>query len=75
VPLAPMVVLLNRSAHESFLFSAALTAIVFFGIGVVRGRVVDGRPLAAGIETLFIGGSAAAVAYLVGRLLERFATN
>jgi len=74
VPLGPVMVALGRHAEDSFFWSAAFTGVVFFIVGYVRGRVVDRRPLAAGVETLLIGGSAAAVAYIVGRLLESLAT-
>jgi vacuolar iron transporter family protein len=70
VPLAPMVVLMDRQVSESFAISTLLTGATFFAIGVMRGRFVDQRPLASGLETFFIGGSAAFVAYLVGWLLQ-----
>jgi vacuolar iron transporter family protein len=74
IPLAPILVLLNRRADESFMISSILTGITFFVVGVVRGRVVNHRPLASGVETLLIGGSAALVAFLVGWLLNGIAT-
>jgi len=75
VPLAPLFIMIGRQANESFAASSLLTGVTFFAIGLVRGRVVERRPLAAGLETLAIGGSAALVAYLVGRLLERLAAS
>jgi vacuolar iron transporter family protein len=75
VPLAPMVVLMHGQAEESFAISAILTGATFFAIGIVRGRVVDQRPLASGFETLLIGGSAAFVAFFVGWLLQGLATR
>jgi hypothetical protein len=57
VPLSPILVRLDRRADESFAVSALLTGVTFFLIGVVRGRVADHRPLASGVETLFIGSS------------------
>jgi VIT1/CCC1 family predicted Fe2+/Mn2+ transporter len=73
VPLLPTVALIHRDAAESFAVSCFLTGAAFFAIGYVRGRVVDRRPWASAVETLGIGGAAAAVAYLVGRLLHDFA--
>ena len=75
VPLVPTLLLIDRRAHESFVYSSLLTAATFFGVGLIRGRVVDRRPLAAGLETLAIGGAAAMVAFLVGKLLERLAAS
>lgn len=70
VPLAPLFFYLGSSAKQSFLFASVLTAATFFIIGVVRGRVTERNAWLAGVETLFIGGVAAAVAYGVGALLE-----
>jgi VIT1/CCC1 family predicted Fe2+/Mn2+ transporter len=75
IPLAPLVVLLNRHANELFAVSAALTGVTFFAIGVVRGRVVNRSPLWSGLETLFVGGLAATAAFLVGWLLEGLAVR
>jgi VIT1/CCC1 family predicted Fe2+/Mn2+ transporter len=74
VPLLPVMFALAREAGDTFLWSAALTGVTFFAVGYARGLIVENRPWAAGCETLLIGGAAAGVAYLVGRLLERFAT-
>lgn len=71
VPLIPALVNLRGDANLTFIYSSILTGLTFFGIGVIRGRVLDGRPLMAGVETFCIGGGAAALAYLVGLLLER----
>jgi VIT1/CCC1 family predicted Fe2+/Mn2+ transporter len=73
VPLIPAIVNLQGHADITFLYSSVLTGVTFFLIGVIRGRVLDGRPLMAGLETFAIGGGAAAVAYLVGLLLDRVA--
>ena len=75
VPLAPVLFELGQSSTHTFLLSAIMTAVTFFGVGYARGMVVDKRPLAAGLETLFIGGAAAALAYLVGKLLEGLAAS
>lgn len=52
--------------------SAAMTAFVFFLIGSVRSLWSPKSWWAAGLETLAIGVSAAAVAYAAGDILERF---
>jgi VIT1/CCC1 family predicted Fe2+/Mn2+ transporter len=75
VPLVPLVLLMNRNANESFTASAVMTGVTFFVIGYVRGRVSDHQPFASGVETFFIGGSAALVAYLVGWLLQSVAAQ
>lgn len=52
------------------LVSGIMTAVTFFGVGVVKGYVV-GRPiLRDGLETLALGGAAAFIAFAVGWLLR-----
>jgi len=70
VPLLPLAFALRGSAHDSFPIAACLTAVAFFGIGVLRGRAVDERPFLSGLETMLIGGAAAGLAYAVGTFLE-----
>ncbi len=70
VPLVPLFFYLGSGAKQPFAITSALTAATFFGIGAVRGRVTERNAWLAGLETLFIGGIAASVAYAVGALLE-----
>ncbi|MBJ7472138.1 MAG: VIT1/CCC1 transporter family protein [Solirubrobacteraceae bacterium] len=55
---------------DPFVWSAALTAVAFFGVGSLKARVVEMRWWRSGLETFLIGGAAAAIAYLVGVALE-----
>jgi vacuolar iron transporter family protein len=55
-----------------FLYSIIFTAISFFSIGLVKGKVVNKSPVKSGLNTLFIGGIAAVVAFLVGSLLGAY---
>lgn len=58
---------------NAFLLSVTLTGIALFAIGALKTLVVA-RPLVrSGLETLIMGGLAAAVAYLVGYLLKDIA--
>jgi VIT1/CCC1 family predicted Fe2+/Mn2+ transporter len=52
-----------------FLFSIVFTAISFFLIGIVRGKIVSKSLLRTGINTLTVGGIAASVAYVIGYIL------
>ena len=73
VPLVPLFFAVWLAGNQMFLASAILTGATFFAIGLVRGRLADHNPMKTGLETLFIGGTAAALAYLVGVLLKGFA--
>lgn len=53
-----------------FPVSAVATGLTFFGIGVLKGRTLQYPLLKSGLETLLVGGAAAALAYLAGILLK-----
>jgi VIT1/CCC1 family predicted Fe2+/Mn2+ transporter len=72
VPLAPLLFVRGLEPQGPvFLASLAATALTFFAIGWAKGRVLGRPPLRAGLETLVIGGLAAALAFVVGRLVGR----
>ncbi len=54
---------------ESFAYSIASTSVAFFLIGVIKGKIVKKPLVRSGLVTLFVGGIAASVAFLVGHLL------
>lgn len=72
VPLGTFVweFLFDSPIADPFLWSAVLTGIAFFAVGMAKSRVVEQRWHIGGIETLLIGGLAAALAYLVGLALK-----
>jgi len=78
IPLVPFVLLhvsgFSRvwSTSDAFVYSIVFTAIAFFLIGTIRGKVVKRSLIRTGFNTLAIGGIAASVAYLVGYLLSEF---
>jgi VIT1/CCC1 family predicted Fe2+/Mn2+ transporter len=73
IPLVPFIFLiLVSSTHITvypFLYSIIFTAIAFFLIGSIRGRVVKKSLFRSGLNTLIIGGIAASLAYMVGHIL------
>ena len=58
------------STSVAFMYSVIFTAAAFFVIGSIKGRVVKKPVLRSGTSTVLIGGIAAAVAYVVGYLLN-----
>lgn len=53
-----------------FPVSAAAAGFTFFLIGIIKGKVLQHPWVKSGLETLFVGGGAAALAYLAGVLLK-----
>jgi VIT1/CCC1 family predicted Fe2+/Mn2+ transporter len=75
IPLLPFVAMfmagsLVVSASDAFTYSVIFTGAAFFLIGSVKGRVVQKPLLRSGLNTLLVGGIAAAVAFVVGYLLN-----
>lgn len=61
----------DTSANEMFLISCLLTSVAFLLVGWLKAYVTQNSVWRGMAETLFLGASAAAVAYLVGDWLER----
>jgi VIT1/CCC1 family predicted Fe2+/Mn2+ transporter len=68
LPLLAFVVDATRlvTVPRPFVVSAVLTGLAMFLVGALKSRVVRRRWYGAGLESLFVGGAAAALAYVVG---------
>lgn len=56
--------------QEDFVASATTAALVLFGIGYIKGVILNMPRWRAGTETLVMGGAAALIAFLFGYTLE-----
>jgi VIT1/CCC1 family predicted Fe2+/Mn2+ transporter len=70
IPLLPFL-FSNLTLGQTFILSSVVTALAFFGIGMIKGFMLQRPVFRAGLETLLVGGAAAALAYLVGVWLRR----
>jgi len=66
VPLLPYLL----SVTDAFFWSIGLTASLFFGVGAAKARWSLAPWWRSGLETLAIGGAAAAIAFFVGALFR-----
>ncbi len=71
VPLAPFMI----AGDTAFAWASILVGATFFFIGATKSQWSLAPWWRSGLETLGIGASAAALAYLVGHLLQGFATG
>lgn len=75
IPLLPFIFLyvsgLNTlSSSSAFLYSIIFTAVAFFVIGIIKGKIVDKSVIKSGFSTLAVGAIAAVAAYIVGFMLS-----
>ncbi|MBR0551048.1 VIT1/CCC1 transporter family protein [Stakelama marina] len=70
IPMLPFFVV-NAPFGSMALASTAFAGATFLGLGVAKGMVLGLPPLRSGLQTLAIGGVAAALAYLTGVLLHQ----
>jgi VIT1/CCC1 family predicted Fe2+/Mn2+ transporter len=71
VPLLPFLFHQIVLDQHRFFLSAVITGVAFAGVGVAKGVILKRPLLSSGLQTLLIGGAAAAVAFLVGSWLRR----
>jgi VIT1/CCC1 family predicted Fe2+/Mn2+ transporter len=75
IPLSPFIIIhligiTSISSINAFIFSSIFTAISFFLIGIIKGRIVKKSWIKSGLHTLAIGGIASVVAYTIGYVLS-----
>lgn len=72
IPLISFVLAVFIPSVQKYQFPASivLTGFAFLGVGAIKGRVVQKHSLMSAIETLFVGGVAALIAFLVGHFIK-----
>jgi VIT1/CCC1 family predicted Fe2+/Mn2+ transporter len=55
---------------NAFGWAAFMTGIAFFWVGALKGRFVSHHWFFSGLETVFVGGIAASMAFWVGAILK-----
>ncbi len=73
IPLLPYFVSPLFEIPKLFAVSCGMTALAFIMVGWIKGQIVGVNKARSALETLAIGGAAAAVAYGVGVLLQGMA--
>ena len=68
IPLAPYMATTN--AQTALIYSVIATLIALFIFGYIKGRFTGMKPLRSALQTLLIGGLAAATAFGIARLLS-----
>jgi VIT1/CCC1 family predicted Fe2+/Mn2+ transporter len=58
------------NVDNAFAWSAVMTGIAFFAVGAMKSRFVDQTWWRSALETLTVGGLAAALAYAAGAFLQ-----
>jgi VIT1/CCC1 family predicted Fe2+/Mn2+ transporter len=59
------------SVGTALLVSLAATGVALFGLGLVKGRFVGGALLRSGAQVLLVGGTSAAIGWLIGALVPQ----
>jgi len=68
IPLSPYIAL--NSARSALIVSVIVTLLALLVFGYVKGRFTGSVPLRSAVQTMLIGGVAAAVAFVIARLIS-----
>jgi vacuolar iron transporter family protein len=71
VPLAPYM-LIHYDVHLALIYSIVVTLIALFGFGAVKGHFTGVKPLRGGLQTVLVGGLAAAAAFAIARFVSDY---
>lgn len=68
VPLAPYILL--KQVVPALWISVGVTLLALFVFGSVKGHYTGVKPLRGGVQTVLVGGLAAAAAFFIARLIS-----
>jgi len=68
IPLSPYILL--SKAHTALVVSVLVTLLALIVFGYIKGRFTGARPVRSAIQTALIGGVAAAVAFVIARVIS-----
>ena len=69
VPLAPYM-LIRQDVNMALIYSVVVTLLALFGFGAIKGHFTGVQPVRGGIQTVMVGGLAAAAAYWLARRIS-----
>jgi len=69
IPLAPYIAI-HHDLQRALIYSVVLTLLALFIFGWIKGRYTGVKPLRGGIQTVLVGGLAAAAAFFIARLIS-----
>src|SRR3984885_5697727 len=69
VPLAPYI-LIRQDVNLALVYSVIVTLVALFGFGAIKGHFTGVQPLRGGMQTVMVGGLAAAAAYWLARRIS-----
>jgi VIT1/CCC1 family predicted Fe2+/Mn2+ transporter len=69
VPLAPYMII-RQDVNLALIYSVIVTLLALFGFGAVKGHFTGVQPVRGGMQTVVVGGLAAAAAFMIARLIS-----
>ena len=69
VPLAPYM-LIRQNVTTALIYSIVVTLLALFVFGAIKGHFTGVKPLRGGMQTVVVGGLAAAAAFMIARLIS-----
>ena len=69
IPLAPYIAI-HHDLQRALILSVIVTLLALFIFGWIKGRFTGVKPLRGGIQTVLVGGLAAAAAFFIARLIS-----